>query len=109
MDERDEDLEGMIEPGSVEWFSADEFDGYLWGKRDSVWVSLITSLKPGNGNLSKLFEAILASGRAVKVPTPFAHMQDILERKGFERTEEETRHGPCEVWVKRPSAISEAA
>lgn len=96
------DREGMIQPGSVPWFPAEKFDGYLWGKEHSVYISVIESKQPGTGNLSHLFDVILQQGRNVKVPTPFARMQSILEKKGFAQTTEETDFGPCEVWVKAP-------
>lgn len=96
------DREGMITPGEVPWFSADDFDGYLWGKNSCVWISIIESKKPNHGNLSRLFDTILSQGRAVKVPTPFAHMEAIVRHKGFVREDEETIDGPCEIWIKRP-------
>jgi len=95
------EAEDMISPGDVPWFPAEQFDGYLWRYSDAVYLSLIISLKPGCGNLSRLFDAIWKTGRAVKVPTPFAHMQAILRAKGFQETSE----GACEVWVKPPASV----
>ena len=96
------DREGMISPGDVPWFPKENFDGYLWGKESCVWISLIESKNPGQGNLSRLFSTILSQGRTIKVPTPFAHMETILRHKGFIREDEETIHGPCETWIKKP-------
>jgi len=95
--------EGMINPGDFDWFPSADFGGYLWGFSDRVIVSLIISKNPGKGNLSKLFNAIWATGRTVAVPTPFAHMRAILERNGFRQTFDEG----CEVWVKPATAKAE--
>lgn len=102
----DKDREGIINPGDVPWFPASEFGGYLWGKESSVWISIIESKSPGTGSLSRLFDEIWRQGRTVKVPTPFRHMTQILQHKGFAETWEDTRQaGPCEVWVKDPPAM----
>lgn len=95
--------EGMISPGDVDWFPAEHFraDSYLWGFEASVWLSLIISTQPGKGNLSRLFDAILEGGRTVKVPTPFPHMQAILERKGFVQIPDPN----CDVWAKVPARV----
>lgn len=92
--------EGIILPGQVDWFPRDQFNGgsYLWGFEDSVWLSLINSSNPGKGNLSRLFEAIWADGRTVKVPSPFDHMRAILEHKGFVQIPDPN----CDVWAKEP-------
>lgn len=77
-------------------FTSEDFSGYLWRHGDRVIVSLIESRHPGQGNLSRLFAAIEARGLRVAVPTPFAHMQAILRRKGFVPYTD----GPVEVWEK---------
>ena len=77
-------------------FTSDKFDGYLWDKGDCIWISLIISLQEGRGNVRKLIGAIAESGYIVKVPVPFARMQNICERMGFHHTSE----SDCEdVWV----------
>ena len=94
--------EGIINPGDVDWFPAGKFHGYLWGYENAVWISLIISLEPGKGNLSKLFEAIWASGRTVKVPCPFVDMRSILQRKGFAIVDDPN----CEVWARAPQSTT---
>lgn len=91
---------GMIEPGSEAGkrlgFTQDKFDGYLWDKGDSIYISLIISHQPGRGNVRRLITAISDAGYIVKVPVPFARMQNICARMGFYLTTEPE----CEeVWV----------
>ena len=92
--------EGMIPLGSPAanelGFTADLFDGYLWRVGQAVYISFIISLLPGKGNLSRLFNAIEAHELQIAVPTPFPHMQAILERKGFVPHYDDD----CEVWQK---------
>ena len=96
---------GIITPGSVIGrrfgFTADLFDGWLWLEDDRVMISMIISRKPGQGHLSRLLDAIGSQGYRVGVPTPFAHMAAILERKGYvPHTEDAGEMGPVEVWEK---------
>ena len=84
-------------------FTSDKFEGYLWLHPDCVYISFIVSTSEGQGNLSKLFDAIWERGYKIKVPTPFARMEAILEKKGFEHTWEPASWGgpeEVEVWVK---------
>ncbi len=82
-------------------FTSDKFEGWLWRKGNNIMISFIVSLKPGRGNLSKLFERIWAQGHLVKVPTPCARMRAILRKKGFKQTQEhDDILDLVEVWVK---------
>jgi hypothetical protein len=83
-------------------FTSDKFKGYLWLIDDSIYISIIMSLKPGEGNLSKLFNNIWCEGYKIKVPTPFKNMRSILEKKGFKETKEYSKEFQeiVEVWVK---------
>ena len=82
--------DGIIEPDSAEarrWgFTSDKFDGWLWRRGDTIWVSLIVSKHPGEGNFRRLMENILETEACVVVPTPSPsnRMCGILERMGFE-------------------------
>lgn len=84
-------------------FTSDKFYGYLWEQDGSIMISLITSLKPGQGNLSALFDAILQAGYAVKVPIPMGYMKAILIQKGFMQILELCGDDVTEVWVKQPT------
>lgn len=83
-------------------FTPDLFAGYLTRKGSAVYVSLVTSLQPGRGNLSRLFDAIQVEGLTVKVPCPIGRMPAILKRKGFRQTWEWSNeaHEPVDVWVR---------
>lgn len=82
-------------------FTSDLFGGYLWKDGDRILISVIFSKSPGLGNLSTLFDAIEAKGFRVAVPTPFPHMQRILQRKGFAPAVEPDEHfGEVVVWMK---------
>lgn len=85
-------------------FTSDRFDGWLWKKGDYIYISFIESKHRGEGNLSELFENILARGWGIKVPTPMGVMPSILRKKGFKPTSEyhEKAGEDCEVWVKEP-------
>ena len=100
-------LQGRIDPdsraGKILGFTSDRFadDSYLWGDGDRMWISFIVSVQQGKGHLSALFSAIEKHGYYIAVPTPFAHMQHILKRKGFEPHCETTSEGDAvEVWYK---------
>jgi len=69
-------------------FTSDKFDGYLWRRDNHITISAILSRQPGQGNLSRLFDAILAKGLDVKVPNPLPRMEQIGKNKGFTRTQE---------------------
>ena len=64
------------------------FGGFLSKKGNDIYLSLVISMKPNNGNLSKLIDSIIAQGYTVKVPTPLPHMEAICKAKGFELTYE---------------------
>ena len=95
--------------GKALGFTSDKFEGdigpmvgsYLWKDGNRILVSLVTSVHPGQGNLSKLFATIESKGYRVAVPTPLGHMQQILEAKGFKPHWEKTEvDESCEVWEK---------
>ncbi len=64
-------------------FTSDKFDGYLWKKDNSIWISLIISLNPGKGNLKQLFNKIEGYGYSLIIPTPSARMRMICEKRGM--------------------------
>jgi len=88
--------------GKTIGFTSDKFslDSYLWREDSRVFISLIFSEHEGQGNLSALFKNIESLGLRVAVPTPFARMESILEKKGFVMHLEDTEMGACEVWEK---------
>lgn len=98
----DEIIEIDSEFGKQIGFTSDKFsdDSYLWRTDGKVTISLIFSKHQGKGNLSALFKNIESLGLKVAVPTPFAKMQAILERKGFVMHIEDTEIGDCEIWEK---------
>ena len=78
-------------------FTSDKYFGWLWKKGNYITISLIES----KGYLLALFNSILRVGYGIKVPTPFAKMQRILELKGFKQTYEwDKDFGEVEIWVK---------
>lgn len=81
-------------------FTSDKFDGYLWQQGDVVFISLLVSLHPDDGNFSKLLDAIEVRGMIVKVPTPSLMMQSILKKKGFKRNIEQSDFGEVEVFSR---------
>jgi len=87
-------------------FTSDKFDGWLWFTPDKkgIYISFIFSIQPNQGNLSKLFKAILDSGRRVIVPTPLGKMVNILQHLKFRLTLEwfEAVSEDVECWIKDP-------
>ncbi len=69
-------------------FTSDLFEGWLGLTDNYIYISCIISLKPRQGNLSKLFNNINKYGYGIKVPTPFADMLAIIKKKGFVETKE---------------------
>lgn len=85
-------------------FTSDKFDGYLWKGDHHITISVITSRHPGQGNLSRLFDAIQAKGLGIRVPNPFPRMEAICKKKGFIKTQEPFApehgiHDLIDVWV----------
>ena len=90
------------ENGKIFGFTSELFEGYLWKKKDDIYISFIISKQEGKGNLRKLFNNILQHGFNIKVPTPFPRMQKIISKLGFTKTfEQEKDFGKVEVWCKK--------
>ena len=96
----------VIHPGSVFGtklkFTEDKFSGYICLQDKTIWISAIMSVKPGKGNLTRLFNRILKLGYEIKVPQPFPKMEEIVKAKGFIKTTEyfEQAGEDIDVWVK---------
>lgn len=96
----------VINPGSELGkklkFTKDKFSGYLCLKDNTIWISAIISKKPGQHNLTHLFNRILKLGYDIKVPNPFPKMEAIVKAKDFRRTREtwEELNEDIDVWVK---------
>lgn len=96
-----EGIEAGSDYGNTLGFTSDKFEGYLWQREEqSIYISLIMSLRPNEGNFSTLVRGLNSKGLRVKVPVPFPRMKIILEHLGFEQTyEQDEIHGDIEVWV----------
>lgn len=84
-------------------FTSDKFDGYLWYDGKRILISMIISLQPGQGHLTKLFEAIEKEGYKIAVPSPLWGMEDYLAKRGYKpHWEKFTEPGitDIEVWEK---------
>lgn len=86
------DDEGIIHLGSefakqIE-FDPDKFEGYLWRKNKTIWISLIISRHEGQGNLIRLFNNILREGYEIMIPCPSARMKQIATLYGFKEVPE---------------------
>ena len=64
-------------------FTSDKFHGYLWKRDILIWISNITSIAPGKGNIRALFDNIEKAGYCLMVPTPSNRMKAICERRGM--------------------------
>jgi hypothetical protein len=89
--QRHEIPNGPIFPGSkiakrLE-FDDRAFTGYLWKFEREIWVPVIESLNPGQGNLKAFFKFLNDSQYKVCVPNPFENMTAILEHLGFSKAE----------------------
>jgi hypothetical protein len=97
--------DGKIDPsdpiGESLGFTSDLFDGYLWKKGPDIYVSFIASRHEGRGNVRGLLDRLESTGLTVKVPTPFARMRMICEKRGYKTISEPTDLGPCEVMVSK--------
>ena len=96
----------VIQPGSVFGtklkFTKNKFGGYICLEDNTIWISAIISKKPGQHNLTHLFNRILKLGYEIKVPQPFPNMEDIVKAKGFTKTVEhwDKIGEDIDVWVK---------
>ena len=63
-------------------FIPEKYEGYLWKKKKTIYISFIVSRHQGKGNIRKLFETILKKGFDIWVPTPSARMRLICEKFG---------------------------
>ena len=83
-------------------FTENKFSGYLCLQDKTIWISAIISKKPGQHNLTHLFNRILKLGYEIKVPQPFPKMEEIVKAKGFVKTREhwEQVGEDIDVWVK---------
>lgn len=64
------------------------FDGYLSEVDDGIWISAITSKKPGNRNFSKLITQLKEKYNWIKIPTPSNMIIKIAKHLGFVMKEE---------------------
>ena len=64
------------------------FYGFLSLDGNTVWISVVTSRRPGCKHFSKLIHKLHDAGFTIKVPRPSDHMNAICQHLGFERTEE---------------------
>jgi hypothetical protein len=66
-------------------FTSENFDGYLWQKKDEIIISIIISFYPGKHNLLNLFNKIRSEGFHIFVPTPSGRMSRICDKYGMIR------------------------
>lgn len=72
-------------------FMSDKFEGYLWKCDKTIYISLIISVYPREGNCRRLFNRILELGYNVFVPCPSLAMSDLCTSLGFiESSDKET-------------------
>ena len=80
-------------------FTSDKFMffSYMFKDGNVIWISAIEAIEKGKGHFTKLLNAIWEKGWTVKIPVPFPNMEQILIKKGFQKTVDED----CEVWIKQ--------
>ena len=95
--------DGIIEPGSIKGkefdYGKNHYSGYLWKKGDIITISFIQTYPQGKGYLSKLITNIISRGYKCQVPTPFARMRAILEKKKFVRKWVYDEYFGCDVEI----------
>ncbi len=98
--------DGIIELGTDRakefGFIPDLFEGYLWKRENTIFISYIESKFPNKGNFTRLMKEIWNKGFKIAVPTPVAKMRQILIENGFKQTFEwfpEAKDN-CEIWIK---------
>ncbi|MEI6785287.1 MAG: hypothetical protein WCQ21_30680 [Verrucomicrobiota bacterium] len=64
----------------------------LYKKGDCMYIQAIEVLrgKRRQGHFNKLLQEIWSLGFTIKVPNPYRNMFNILNKKGFEQTEEQS-------------------
>lgn len=74
---------------------------FLFRLGDEVIMSSVQATREGRGYLRELIAGIERVGLRVVVPTPLAHMTDILIHYGFTPEHSEERGGTVDMW-RRP-------
>lgn len=88
--------------GKLMGFTSDRFradESWLWRKGKTIYLSMIWVTEPNMGYTQNLIESIHKAKYKVKVPTPLGAMNHIVQKMRFERKDEMTDMGRCEVWV----------
>jgi len=69
-------------------FTSDKFDSssYLWKQGDWIYISFIMSREAGHGYANELLNSIEDQNFRIFVPTPFAGMVHICEKRGMKLT-----------------------
>lgn len=94
---------GVVLPGDLPWFSADEWspDCVVSIDRRRVRLILIVAKRPGTGAFTRLAARILASGLKPMVLAPTREFQAMLSKRGWRRKDfgtgldHEERWEPC--------------
>ncbi len=96
---------GPIDAGSDEankiGFTSDLFEGYIYMNCNEVIISLVESIQPRRGNLSRFVSDLIKAGFTVKIPTPLPKMLQFVKKHGFKKTDViDPTMGRVEVWTK---------
>lgn len=67
-------------------YTEENFSGYLTSENGILYISLIESLKPKQGNFKKLIESIRKLNKfdVIVIPTPSNEMKDAATKLDFE-------------------------
>ena len=98
---KDEIITLDSEAGKELGFTSDLFGGWLWGDGENVVISMIFSLKEGQGNLTRLFDAIESKGYGIVVPTPVGKMELICKKRGMKEAFIDDELGGAECMVSK--------
>lgn len=66
-------------------FTSDKFTewSYLYYHGDILWISLIATVKPRNGDFRAMMENIIKEGYTFRIPTPLGRMSKICIKQGW--------------------------
>lgn len=104
--------DGLIEidsdVGKQIGFTSDNFysGSYMVKAQGYLWVNCIMARR--RGRFAPMMQTIEKLGLAIKIPTPFRRMREIVEKNGYRQTfEYDDVLGEVEVWVKDPRPTTE--
>lgn len=90
---------------SIGW-TPDKFSGYLYKYKCIIWIAVVRSVNRCNGDFSRFFKSLVATGYIVKIVDPFMSMEKICIRWGLTPSVENFNGRDRIIWTKMPQKLN---